>query len=253
MKTDSLPFFLRDMLVAGCLLTRLPLPKLSDAAFATGARATWAYPLAGLLVAGCAALCMLMAQEVGLPDPVVAGLVLAVMILTTGAMHEDGLSDTADGFWGGFTPERRLEIMKDSQIGTYGTLALVLVCGLRWICYSALVFAGPAVLFAVAALSRAAMPALMHSLPHARSDGLARSVGRPEMASVTVGCAIALGVAVLCLGDDAIAPVVMVTAAAMGIAGIARRKIGGQTGDVLGATQQICELTALLTLTAMLT
>ena len=116
-----------------------------------------------------------------------------------------------------------------------------------------LIFAGPAVLFSVAALSRAAMPALMHTLPHARQNGLARSVGRPETASVVAGCAIALGIAVLCLGDEAIAPIVMVTATAMGVAALARRKIGGQTGDVLGATQQLCEVTALLTLTATLT
>lgn len=253
MKTDSLPFFLRDVLVAGSLLTRLPLPRLSDTAFAAGARATWAYPIAGLLIAGCAALCMVVAQELGLPDPITAGLALGVMILATGAMHEDGLSDTADGFWGGYTKERRLEIMKDSQIGTYGTLALIIVSGLRWVCYSMLIFAGPAVLFSVAALSRAAMPALMHTLPHARQNGLARSVGRPETASVVAGCAIALGIAVLCLGDEAIAPIVMVTATAMGVAALARRKIGGQTGDVLGATQQLCEVTALLTLTATLT
>ncbi|MEM8578904.1 MAG: adenosylcobinamide-GDP ribazoletransferase, partial [Pseudomonadota bacterium] len=110
-------------LLAALLLSRLPLPRVPDAAFAEGARAVWAYPVVGLLLGAFAAGIGALA-----PTPVIgAGLALAAMAMMTGALHEDGLADTADGLWGGQSRARRLEIMKDSRIGAYGVLALILV------------------------------------------------------------------------------------------------------------------------------
>ena len=153
---------LRDILLALVLLTRLPLPRLPDSAFARQAKAAWAYPLAGLAVALPACVLGALALAAGLPAGPAAGLVMTVQVLLTGAMHEDGLADVADGFWGGFTRERRLEIMKDSRIGAYGVLALVLILILRWSALTALIGAGGIwALAGVAAPSRAPMAVLM--------------------------------------------------------------------------------------------
>jgi adenosylcobinamide-GDP ribazoletransferase len=118
----------------------------------------------------------------GLPPGIAAGLALGAGILMTGALHEDGLADCADGFWGGHTAERRLEIMKDSRIGAYGVLALILVIGLKWLALAALIEHGAlwAAVLVPACSAGAAMAWVMASLPFAREDGLARHVGRPS-------------------------------------------------------------------------
>jgi adenosylcobinamide-GDP ribazoletransferase len=242
-----------DILLALVLLTRLPLPHLPQEAFKRQSAAVWAFPLAGLAVALPACLVASLALSLDLPAPVAAGLTLAVQILLTGAMHEDGLADTADGFWGGFDTARRLEIMKDSQIGTYGVLALILGLGLRWMALAALFeTAGPWFLVALAALSRAAMPVVMHALPNARLAGLSHGVGRPARLPVILGACLALAIATPVLGPMAGLCVAFAMAGTtLGMAALARAKIGGQTGDILGATQQICEIMGLVVLLAL--
>ena len=126
---DILRQFSGDLRLALGLLTRLPLPSTPD--MARGAQAAWAWPLAGLAPAALAALAMTLGSALGVLPGVTAALGLAVSVMVTGAMHEDGLADTADGLWGGWTPERRLEIMKDSRLGTYGVLGLVSAVSLR--------------------------------------------------------------------------------------------------------------------------
>ena len=142
-----------DFSEALALMTRLP----ARAPGARRAAAAWAWPLAGALVAGLAGLAAALALWLGLSAAVAAGLALAVQIALTGALHEDGLADCADGFWGGMERARRLEIMHDSRIGTYGVLALVLGLGLRWALLAGLFAAGHVIapLLAAAALSRA--------------------------------------------------------------------------------------------------
>ena len=171
-----------DLGAALGLLTRLPLGHMAS----RGARAAWAWPLAGAVVAGLAALAGWVAGVLGLTPALVAGLTLATGVAVTGALHEDGLADSADGLWGGWTRERRLEIMRDSRIGTYGVLALVFVTGLRWAALTAIVAAGALLgpLLAAAMLSRAAMAVLMARLPHARTDGLGHGTGRPPFPAV---------------------------------------------------------------------
>ncbi|UWQ89402.1 adenosylcobinamide-GDP ribazoletransferase [Rhodobacteraceae bacterium M382] len=247
-KNDTRHFSLRDIQLALVLLTRLPLLKMPPDAFLRQAHAVWAFPLVGICVAGCAAVAGGMTTAAGLPSTVTAGVFLCVQILIGGAMHEDGLADTADGFWGGFTRERRLEIMKDSHIGTYGVLALIVSVGLRWATLAALLpISGFAPVLAVAALSRAAMPVMMIALPNARSTGLSQSVGRPPLRSVLVGGLIASGISLLILGLSV--TLVLSTigiALLLGLAGLAQVKIKGQTGDILGATQQVLELALLI-------
>ncbi len=246
----------RDLLTALALLTRLPLPFL---VFSSNdprpmAHAAWAYPLVGVIVGGLAAIVGCFAITLGLPAPVAAVFVLLISIIATGAMHEDGLADCADGFWGGWTRERRLEIMKDSQIGTYGVIALVLGLGLRWLAISALITAGmlmPALL-AGAVISRAAMVGVMYDLPHARTSGLSRQTGKPPRAAVLIALVFGL-CAVIFVVSVPIFPLVFVVAlSTLGCRAVAKTKIGGQTGDVLGGTQQIVEISVLLTCLATL-
>ncbi|KIC39702.1 adenosylcobinamide-GDP ribazoletransferase [Leisingera sp. ANG-M7] len=248
-KNDILP---KDILLALVLLTRLPLPQLPPQAFQRQAKAVWAFPLAGLAVALPAALLASLTLAAGLPAQVAAGLALATQILLTGAMHEDGLADTADGLWGGFNRERRLEIMKDSRIGAYGVIALILGLGLRWSALSAL-FAAAGVwpLLVLAMMSRAVMPALMAALPNARAAGLSQAVGRPHALPCLLAAVLAVALSLLLIGGAAIGAALAMATATAGLGALAKAKIGGQTGDILGASQQIAEIAGLLSLLAI--
>lgn len=243
---------LRQLWLAAVLLTRLPLPHLPQTVFVHGARAVWAYPVVGAGVGLAGTATAQLALILGLPQLGAAALGLAAMMMVTGALHEDGLADLFDGFWGGFTPARRLEIMRDSQIGTYGVLALVVVFTLRLGAVAALLGHSPLALVAAGALSRAVMPVLMVALPNARMDGLSRSVGRPEVQRVALGVAIALAIALLCLGAVGFVALLVALVTGACVAALARAKIGGQSGDVLGATQQLGEAAVLLACTALL-
>jgi len=240
-----------DIAAALSLLTRLPVPPQTEN---RGARAAWAWPLAGLAVAFLAGIVGWLALALGLPVPLAAGAILAAQIAATGALHEDGLADSVDGLWGGQTRARRLEIMKDSQIGSYGVLALVLSLGLRWTALATILTAGGlfAPLIAAAVLSRAPMAVLMAAMPNARGAGLAQSIGRPGQDAATLGVLIALALAFLVLGWGALAPLFWAALATIALAAIARARIGGQTGDILGASQQLAEIAALAAIAATL-
>lgn len=239
---------IEDIGVALALLTRLPLPRLRAVAFDRQAQSGWAWPLAGALTAGLAAIVGLVALGLGLPPGVAALLIVTGQIALTGAMHEDGLADTADGVWGGWDRDRRLDIMKDSRIGTYGVLALILATGLRWTALTALLPLGGGPVIVGAVLSRACLPALMRALPNARAGGLSHTVGTPPFWSVLVAIALALSLSVAAVGSAALAAAGAVAVGSVGVGALALRKIGGQTGDILGATQQITEILALLAL-----
>ena len=238
-----------QFLTAASLLTRLPLPGFHWPEHPS--RAVWAFPLAGLLVGFVAILAGVLALRLGLSPEGAAALALGAQILATGALHEDGLADTADGFWGGSSPERRLEIMRDSHVGSYGVLALILFGLLRWLALSLALGAGDwRGILVAATLSRAVMPPVMAFLPQARDSGLARSMGAtpPLPAALSVAIAFLIGLFLLGSGSLPMWPAAML--AAGGVAWIARVKIGGQTGDVLGAVQQSAEVAVLLALTA---
>lgn len=237
-----------DVLSALGLLTRLPLPALQNP---RGAQAAWAWPVVGVAVGGLSAIVAWVLLAVGMPVGIVAGAVLVTQVMLTGALHEDGLADTVDGVFGGWTRERRLEIMKDSHIGSYGTIALILSIGLRWSALTVLCHI-PLAIIAIAAMSRAPMAAVMAALPNARGTGLAQSVGRPtaQVAGIAIGLAVA--VSLLMVGAAAtFAAFIAMSVATFAVAQTARKRIGGQTGDVLGATQQICETAGLVVLAAM--
>lgn len=252
MENDRLPRFLTDIVLAFCLLTRLPMPHLPPETFNQGARAIWAYALVGIFIGATMLGIGMAGLALGLPATLAAGLIIAAGILLTGGLHEDGLADTADGIWGGQTKEQCLEIMKDSRIGTYGTLALMVVIGLRWAAFAALLPVAPAAIIVAATVSRASMTILMISLPHARSDGLSHSLGPGSRPSVFHGCCIALLCVGLCLGGAGWITILPALLCTFVLHLLARAKLGGQSGDILGATQQISEALILITLVALL-
>ncbi|MCK8786045.1 adenosylcobinamide-GDP ribazoletransferase [Roseomonas sp. NAR14] len=242
------------------LLTRLPVGRLPLADAAGCARAVWAYPLAGAVAGAAGGAAFALASGLGIPPASGAVLALATMALVTGALHEDGLADTADGIGGGRTPERRLAIMRDSRIGSFGALALLLSLALRGTALAAMARPGDATttqaghvvlgLVAAAALGRGAMLLPLVLLPPARRDGLGASVGRPPRGAVGVGLALALLPALLLLpAGTALGAGLLAGLAGLAMARLAWRRLGGQTGDVLGATAVLAEC-AVLTLLA---
>jgi len=244
----------RDIAAALGLLSRLPVPVDGDHAMARGGRAAWAWPLVGGLIAALAALVGSGAMVFGLTPALAAALVLAAGIAVTGGLHEDGLADSADGLWGGWDRERRLAIMGDSRIGTYGVLALGLSLLLRWSALTTLAGAGwlwPGLL-ATGALSRAAMVVPMTVLPPARPGGLSGRVGRPQGITTLIAVGLGAVIAALATGIAVLPACAAVGAVVFGWCLIARARIGGQTGDILGATQQLAEITVLLVLVALL-
>lgn len=248
-----------DLLTAAQLLTRLPLPHPSEEAAAAEApvvqahHASRCYPLVGAGVGLLAALAYSVAAWLALPPFAAALAALTAALLVTGALHEDGLADVADGFGGGRDRTGKLAIMRDSRIGSYGVLALILVLAARG--GSLAVIAEPgaaaAALIAAHALSRAGLAPIMWALPAARSDGLGAATGRPGVADALAAFIIGAAITLLLL-DFAVALVAILAAAVLqaGLALQARRQIGGTTGDVLGAAQQLGEAAVLLVVCA---
>lgn len=246
---------LAELQLALMLLTRLPAGRLHDPV-PTIAASAWAFPLAGLAVGAGAAFAFWLAA-MALPLPVAALIALVVQIKLTGALHEDGLADLTDGLWGGQTVERRLEIMRDSRIGTYGALALILSVALRW---QVLVLLAQvdlalalAALVALAMLSRLAPVLVLALLPPARADGLghaAQSVSGRMLAGAALLALVPAAVVLPAL--SLLLLVAAQLAVTLGLASLARRRLGGQTGDVLGASQQLTEIAGLLMLVALI-
>jgi adenosylcobinamide-GDP ribazoletransferase len=257
-----------------CILffTRLPLPemRLADRKLS---EAIWAAPVAGWIVALIGGAAFWAASGLGLPAGPAAALALATTMLATGCLHEDGLSDTADGFGGGGSRERILEIMRDSRIGAFGACALALSILLRWSALAALAngsaastaasmatgsegaYSASAAVFAALLAahggSRALLPIFLHLLPPARADGL--SAGAGTVGQPVAGAALALGfLSLLALGfSAALMASVLLAAAFFLFRALCLKKIGGQTGDTAGTLQQIAEILILLVASAV--
>ncbi|WP_407184131.1 adenosylcobinamide-GDP ribazoletransferase [Bradyrhizobium centrosematis] len=238
-----------DLRMAASFVTILPVASSKPAGDGAVARATWALPVAGLLVGLAGALVYKVAIRFGLTPNLAALLALAATALITGALHEDGLADTADGLGGGRTRERKLEIMRDSRIGTYGVCALILSFGLRWSALATIAnpFAVTLALCAAHAAARAGVPAFMLLVPPARPDGLSASAGAPPGRSVAIAFALGTLALALMLGPGkALVSLILLSLAGLLLARLAIRQIGGQTGDILGAFEQSGEILILL-------
>ena len=246
---------LRDLRDALSALTRLPVGPRGDHGARPLAEAAWAFPVVGAVVGGIGGAVFALAAWLGLPAPVAALLCVGGLVAVTGAFHEDGLADVADGFGGGWDRESKLEIMRDSRIGTFGVIAVVLSLGLRATAIAAL--AEPAAVasavIVAGAVSRAALLFVMRGVPPARTDGLGAGAGVPSGKGAAAAALLGLAAAIALLPlPVAGAAVVAVAVAAGALAVLARRQIGGFTGDVLGAVQQVTEIAVLLVVCALL-
>jgi adenosylcobinamide-GDP ribazoletransferase len=249
--------FIADLARSVGFLSRLPVPDRFFKGYdGTVSRAVRAFPLAGLVVAAVPAIALLLLAS---PDNALLRslIALALMTLLTGALHEDGLADTADGLGGGRDREHALSIMKDSRSGAYGVVALILSFGLRASALSSIIVYDPRLaalsLVASAAVSRAALVAHWHALPSARENGVAAGAGAPEASARNVALFSAAAIALLLLVPSFGLPTTLLSLIAVGVATLgftrlARRKIGGHTGDTIGATQQISEIVMLAVL-----
>ncbi|NVN39702.1 adenosylcobinamide-GDP ribazoletransferase, partial [Ameyamaea chiangmaiensis] len=215
-------------------------------------RTVWAWPLVGALVGACGGSVAYALRAATLPPLVAAFWALVAQSLLTGALHEDGLADTADGLFGGRTPARRLEIMRDSRIGGYGAVALCLGFGIRAAALAALPAPAllPALLFS-GALSRSAMAVPLLCLAPARADGLASTLRRPAWTGLAVVTAVILLPNALILpARPAVVALASVLVVSLWLSGTCRRRLGGYTGDTLGATVVLSECVALSALSA---
>ncbi|HEV7911546.1 MAG TPA: adenosylcobinamide-GDP ribazoletransferase [Methylocella sp.] len=235
--------------------TRLPFPSAASGSephsLANFSRAVRMLPVAGSLVGALAAIAMAAASRFGFPPPLAAPLAICSLVLLGGAMHEDGLADCADGFFGGATRERKLEIMRESQLGTFGAVALVFSLYLRAASLALIADESQgiacAVLIGAAALSRAALLMPLALLPPARENGAGFAAGEPERAALVVAACLAVVFALAPVVAGAylarsLAGIAAATGAAYAIVLLARKQIGGQTGDVAGAAQQFSEI-----------
>ena len=223
--------------------TRLPVPAWvghSPEALNHSARY---FPLVGLVIGLIGALAFA-STSFFLPKTLAVLLAIAATIYATGAFHEDGWADMVDGFGGGWTRERTLEIMKDSRIGSFGAIALVLMLLGKFVALIELdaLLVAPAMI-AGHAFSRLCSTLLLHCLDYAREEGkakpLATRITLGELACATVfGCA-----ALFLLPPAAIAcDVALARGATAVLAAQIHKRLGGYTGDCLGATQQVAEL-----------
>lgn len=238
------------------LLTRLPVSVDSDVPPSSMARSSRWFPAVGALVGVLSACALLLCLLAGLPNTAASLIAIGLSILLTGALHEDGLADMVDGLGGGASREAKLDIMRDSRIGAYGVLALILTVGLKAALLVALLNVGVGAtalaMIVAASMSRLTLVLLMNRLPMARSDGMSVNAGRPDEVSVRIACGLALASLLVLTGWPAmLVTIIAVLAACSAISTLARRQIGGQTGDVLGAGQQVTEVCVLIGLVAV--
>lgn len=257
-----------ELALAAAFLTRLPIPAgwTAGAGFAVS---LWAHPLIGALIGAGGGAVLIASAALGVPPLAAAAIALLATALLTGALHEDGLADCGDALIpAGLTRERRLAILKDSRIGAHGALLLLLVKLAGLAALAALPLAAGALALMLAHGAARLLPALvLRIMPPARTDGLGAGAGRPPARAMIVATATALLLPAFLAAiwinlGHALQPidfVKFITAAlvfsvlpAMLLCATAWRMLGGQTGDVCGAAEQLGETGLLLAVAAML-
>jgi adenosylcobinamide-GDP ribazoletransferase len=243
---------LRAIWTAVMFFTRLPLPEIPALCSDDLRRSSTYFPLIGWLIGGTAAGVWWMSARV-FPPNIASGLSVTATILLTGAMHEDGLADVCDGFGGGSTKEKILTIMQDSRVGAFGLIGVILVLGLKWQTVAALpAQLIPSVLIAGHILSRAASITLMTSLDYVREGPSKARALTSRLCGMRFFLTIALGISALLLLPPRFWWVTFpIVAIRFVSAAWFKTRIGGYTGDCLGAVQQISELVFLLTVGAI--
>ena len=242
---------LEALRAAVMFFTRIPLPSARPWDPESLQRAAAYFPLVGWIVGGVAAGTWWLAM-LAWPPLIASGVSLAATLLLTGAFHEDGFADTCDGFGGGTTRARVLEIMRDSRVGAFGAIGITMLLVGKWHTVAALPEAlAPWALLAGHAVSRGAAGTIMTTLAYTQPDGKAKPLATRLRGGRLVGSL------VFALAPLALLPppywwsIAAVIAARIVLARWFVRRIGGYTGDCLGATQQVCELVFLLTVLAL--
>ena len=242
----------RDIRFVLGFFTRLPVKAPADGG--NLAQAARAFPIAGLAVGLVGALIYFLAMELGLSGLLAALLAVAATVIVGGALHEDGLADFADMLGVRGDRARKLAVMRDSRIGSYGVLALGFSVAIK---VGAIVGLGEprlvgGALIAAHVMGRAVLPVIMRSLPMARADGLAHGAGKPTSAGMYQSLGLGLLLAAFACGPGAaLVSLVVGVVAAYLVSEIARRQIGGYTGDVLGAAQEVAQLAILINIVAL--
>lgn len=233
--------------------TRIPCPRFTEYSEAIMSKTLRYYPLTGFIVAAITAGVLWLALLV-MPVPVAVTIALTVSVLVTGAFHEDGLADFVDGFGGGWSRDRILEIMKDSRIGTFGTIALILLFALKIVALISLpVEKLPAIIIAAYCVSRVFPSLLVKTSVYARKNEGKAFFSRNGIDWKSIVIISVTGFIPMILFNYRF--VILYTALSLAFLAAFRhylhRRIGGYTGDTLGAVQQITELIFYLLLTAV--
>jgi adenosylcobinamide-GDP ribazoletransferase len=219
------------------------------------AGAAWAFPVVGAAIGLAGGVIALLALAVGLGPGLAAVLAAIAVAVLTGALHEDGLADAADGLGARGGREARLAAMRDTSIGAFGVLALVLVVAGRLAALAELGATEGAMigaLVAAGALSRAGLALILQGVAPARADGLGHGAGAPSPEAALIAAVIAAVLAWVAVGlVAALAALIVAGLACFAVALLARHLFGGHTGDVLGAAQQITELAVLIAVVAV--
>ena len=247
-------------LVAIQFLTRLPVPHLTGFQTSWLAESARFFPLVGALV-GIIAVGIWWIGSLFFPPLVAVGLMMSASLLLTGAFHEDGFADVCDGFGGGGRRDAMLAIMKDSRVGTYGAIGVVTMLGLKWSILVSLPYAAfPIIVIGAHTVSRWCAISLIWRLPYVRADARAKSKplahslsGTDWLLSGVLGT-LCLLPAVLLIDPAARPQLALALFAALILSGVTtvlaagyfKSRLGGYTGDCLGATQQLAELGFLL-------
>jgi adenosylcobinamide-GDP ribazoletransferase len=263
----AIPRQISLFLVATQFLTRLPVPTLREYQPQWLTRSARYFPLVGSLVGAINVGVWLLCNR-WFPPAVSVGLMIAASLMVTGAFHEDGFADACDGFGGGTTRERILAIMRDSRVGAYGAIGIAMMLGLKWATLLMLPGAAiPLVVVGAHTMSRWCSTGLIWGLHYVRLDGegkskpLANSLsGRDWVLSGAIGAAALAAmifvseVPINSLACKALLPAMVAAGATACLSGAYfKQRIGGYTGDCLGATQQLSELAFMLTALAFLT
>ena len=240
-----MPRELKIFFTAIMFYTRIPVPKGTGFSEENLNKATRYFPLIGILVGGFGALVFILAHLI-LSTPIAIIISIALMILLTGAFHEDAIADFCDGFGGGYSQEKILAIMKDSRIGTYGAVALILLLMSKFLLISEIDVASiPLVIISAHALSRLNPVLLIFTSSYVSKDETSKSkpVGKKGSATTLI-VAILFGLAPLCLIPLIYVPFLIIVQALVFfvLRYYVHKKVGGYTGDILGALQQFSEI-----------
>jgi adenosylcobinamide-GDP ribazoletransferase len=244
----------QDLKAATGFLSRLPV-RTGDFSVSDLRRAARAFPLVGAGIGFLAAVLLLICLAIDMSAPLASAFAVASLSIMTGALHEDGLSDTADGFFGSADRNGKLKIMRDSASGTFGVLSLIFAVIAKIAALAQIIAVGAveaaAALVAAETISRHGMVILMTSTPQARSDGVAVMAGQPfsQAARTSLFISLAIGLPTLWLtaGMQGIAVAGgLAVLAFFGVKELAKRHIGGHTGDVCGAVQQLVAIAVLV-------